>query len=113
MHRFFIKIKALFKSQLLVLLSTVPILTLLINPNVLASPNMLFLRNAGANNALFYNPEMVCFDNYGSGMTEVDPSNVFFSADDNASSLIGTLMANGYSQQAAAAIAGSIQAESG
>ena len=54
-----------------------------------------------------------CVDAGYSDTKDVDPENIYISGDDNASGVIGTLINNGYSHTAAAAIAGSLLAESG
>lgn len=67
------------------------------------------------NNILFYDPygSNACVDAGSENYQVVDPSTVYINADDNASAIMGTLMANGYSEQSAAAIIGNMYAESG
>lgn len=62
----------------------------------------------------FYNPREGnrCVESGASGTVEIDPSGIFVAGDDNASGIIGTLVSNGYSQEAAAAIVGNLYAES-
>lgn len=68
----------------------------------------------GENGIYFYDPYggNRCVESGASGTVEIDPSGVFISGDDNASGIMGTLMANGYSEEASAAILGNLYAES-
>ena len=66
------------------------------------------------NNILFYDPygSNSCVDAGSDNYQVVDPSDYYYSADDNASAIMGTLMQNGYTQQSAAAILGNLYWES-
>ena len=72
------------------------------------------LEKFAQNNILFYDPygSNVCIEAGSSNYQVVDPSENYYSADDNASGLMGSLMSNGYSQQSAAAILGNLYWES-
>lgn len=69
----------------------------------------------GVNKIYFYDPHgnNKCVDGGAKNTKEVDPAEVYISGDDNASGIMGTLMNNGYSKGAAAAIIGNLYAESG
>lgn len=73
------------------------------------------LEKFAQNNILFYDPygSNACVDAGSDNYQVVDPSTVYINADDNASAIMGTLMANGYTEQSAAAIIGNMYAESG
>lgn len=72
------------------------------------------LEKFAQNNILFYDPygSNACVEAGSSNYQVVDPSDYYYSADDNASGLMGSLMENGYSQQSAAAILGNLYWES-
>ena len=66
------------------------------------------------NNIMFYDPygSNPCVEAGSENTQAIDPSEVFVEMGENGSSIMGTLMANGYTAQSAAAILGNLWAES-
>ena len=105
------KITAILGVTILSLASTVGPCTMV----TFATMSEEMLEQYAQNNILFYDPygSNICAEESTSGNYQIiDPSAVFYDASDNAGAIMGTLMANGYTRQSAAAIVGNMYAES-